>query len=159
MQFHDYREKSIPLESRAIQKIHGKRSITELQRPKGMDLRLAALVGIGGAIGAVARYALQQWLPADSLPWGTITANLVGSLLLGVLLGAVAAGATIGDDVVLLFGTGVLGAFTTMSAFAVDSIRLAESDASSTLIMITTTILGSIALAWLGWRFSTSIIA
>ena len=59
----------------------------------------------------------------------------------------------------LLFGTGVLGAFTTMSAFAVDSIRLAESNASSTLIMITTTILGSIALAWLGWRFSTSIIA
>ena len=72
---------SIPLESRAIQKIHGKRSITELQRQKGMDLRLAALVGIGGAIGAVARYALQQWLPADTLPWGTITANLVGYVL------------------------------------------------------------------------------
>ena len=77
-----------------------------------------------------------------------MTANLVGSLLLGILLGAVAAGATVGDEVVLLFGTGLLGAFTTMSAFAVDSIRLAENNPSSTLIMITTTILGSIA--WLG---------
>ena len=50
-----------------------------------------------------------------------------------------------------LFGTGLLGAFTTMSAFAVDSIRLAENNPSSTLIMITTTILGSIAfgLVWL----------
>ena len=124
-----------------------------------MDLRLVALVAAGGAIGAVARYALQQWLPSDSLPWGTMTANLVGSLLLGILLGAVVAGATVGDEVVLLFGTGLLGAFTTMSAFAVDSIRLAENNPSSTLIMITTTILGSIALAWIGWRFSTSIIA
>ena len=124
-----------------------------------MDLRLVALVAAGGAIGAVARYALQQWLPSDSLPWGTMTANLVGSLLLGILLGAVAAGATVGDEVILLFGTGLLGAFTTMSAFAVDSIRLAENNPSSTLIMITTTILGSIALAWIGWRFSTSIIA
>ena len=128
-------------------------------RNKGMDLRLVALVAAGGAIGAVARYILQQWLPSDSLPWGTMTANLVGSLFLGILLGAVAAGATIGDEAVLLFGTGVLGAFTTMSAFAVDSIRLAETDASSTFIMITTTILGSITLAWLGWRFSISIIA
>jgi CrcB protein len=88
-----------------------------------------------------------------------MTANLVGSLLLGILLGAVAAGATVGDEAVLLFGTGVLGAFTTMSAFAVDSIRLAETDVSSTFIMITTTILGSITLAWLGWRFSISVIA
>ena len=70
-----------------------------------------------------------------------------------------AAGATVSDEVVLLFGTGVLGAFTTMSAFAVDTIRLAETNTSSTAIMIVTTILGSIALAWLGWRFSTSIIA
>ena len=128
-------------------------------RDSDMDLRLVTLVAAGGAIGAVARYALQQWLPSDSLPWGTMTANLVGSLLLGILLGAVAAGVTVSDEVVLLFGTGVLGAFTTMSAFAVDSIRLAENNPSSTLIMITTTILGSITLAWLGWRFSTSIIA
>ena len=88
-----------------------------------------------------------------------MTVNLVGSLLLGILLGAVAAGVTVGDEVVLLVGTGVLGAFTTMSAFAVDSVRLAETNPSSTLIMITTTVLGSITLAWLGWRFSTSIIA
>ena len=126
---------------------------------KGMDLRLVALVAAGGAIGAVARYALQQWLPSDTLPWGTMTANLAGSLLLGLLLGAAAAGATVSDETILLFGTGLLGAFTTMSAFAVDTIRLAETSPSSTVTMITTTILGSIALAWIGWRISASIIA
>ena len=123
-----------------------------------MDLRLAAIVAAGGAIGAVARYALQQWLPADTMPWGTMTANLAGSLLLGLLLGAAAAGAAVSDEMILLFGTGVLGAFTTMSAFAVDTIRLAESSPATTATMVVTTILGSVALAWVGWRLATATI-
>ena len=123
-----------------------------------MDIRLVTLVATGGAIGAVARYALQQWLPADSLPWGTMVANLSGSLLLGLLLGAVAAGATISEEAVLFFGTGVLGAFTTMSAFAIDTIRMVETNPSSTAIMVTTTLIGSISLAWIGWRISITYI-
>ena len=124
-----------------------------------MDIRLVTLVATGGAIGAVARYALQQWLPADSLPWGTMVANLSGSLLLGLLLGAVAAGATVSEEAVLLFGTGVLGAFTTMSAFAIDTIRMVETNPSSTAIMVTTTLIGSISLAWIGWRISITYIS
>ena len=123
-----------------------------------MDIRLVTIVATGGAIGAVARYALQQWLPADSLPWGTMVANLSGSLLLGLLLGAVAAGATVSEEAVLLFGTGVLGAFTTMSAFAIDTIRMVETNPSSTAIMVTTTLIGSISLAWIGWRISITYI-
>ena len=122
-----------------------------------MDIRLVTLVATGGAIGAVARYALQQWLPSDSLPWGTMVANLSGSLLLGLLLGAVAAGATVSEEAVLLFGTGLLGAFTTMSAFAVDTIRMVETNPSST-IMVTTTLIGTISLAWIGWRISIAYI-
>ena len=124
-----------------------------------MDIRLVTLVATGGAIGAVARYALQQWLPADSLPWGTMVANLSGSLLLGLLLGAVAAGATMSEEAVLLFGTGVLGAFTTMSAFAIDTIRMVETNPSSTAFMVTTTLIGSISLAWIGWRISITYIS
>ena len=123
-----------------------------------MDIRLVTLVATGGAIGAVARYALQQWLPSDSLPWGTMVANLSGSLLLGLLLGAVAAGATVSEEAVLLFGTGLLGAFTTMSAFAVDTIRMVETNPSSTAIMVTTTLIGTISFAWIGWRISIAYI-
>lgn len=123
-----------------------------------MDIRLVTLVATGGAIGAVARYAIQQWLPADSLPWGTMVANLSGSLLLGLLLGALAAGATVSEEAVLLFGTGVLGAFTTMSAFAIDTIRMVETNPSSTAIMVTTTLIGSISLAWIGWRISFACV-
>ena len=123
-----------------------------------MDIRLVTLVATGGAIGAVARYALQQWLPSDSLPWGTMVANLSGSLLLGLLLGAVAAGATVSEEAVLLFGTGLLGAFPTMSAFAVDTIRMVETNPSSTAIMVTTTLIGTISLAWIGWPISIAYI-
>ncbi len=123
-----------------------------------MDIRLVTLVATGGAIGAVARYAIQQWLPGDSLPWGTMVANLSGSLLLGLLLGALAAGATVSEEAVLLFGTGVLGAFTTMSAFAIDTIRMVETNPSSTAIMVTTTLIGSISLAWIGWRISIACV-
>ena len=117
-----------------------------------MDLRLLSLVAAGGAIGAAARYALQQSIPSDTLPLGTMTANLLGSLILGVFLGAVAAGASVSEDSILLFSTGILGAFTTMSTFAVDTIRLADTSTTNSFTMVIITVLGSISLAWFGWR-------
>ena len=124
-----------------------------------MDLRLLALVAAGGAIGAAARYALQQSIPSDTLPLGTMTANLLGSLILGILLGAVAAGAEVSEETILLFGTGILGAFTTMSTFAVDTIRLADTSTSNTFTMFIITIFGSITLAWFGWRAAAYILS
>ena len=124
-----------------------------------MDLRLLALVAAGGAIGAAARYALQQSIPSDTLPLGTMTANLLGSLILGILLGAVAAGVEVSEETILLFGTGILGAFTTMSTFAVDTIRLADTSTSNTFTMFIITIFGSITLAWVGWRAAAYILS
>tara|TARA_B100001113_G_C20723380_1_gene454701 strand:- start:184 stop:558 length:375 start_codon:yes stop_codon:yes gene_type:complete len=124
-----------------------------------MDLRLLALVAAGGAIGAAARYALQQSIPSDTLPLGTMTANLLGSLILGILLGAVAAGVEVSEETMLLFGTGILGAFTTMSTFAVDTIRLADTSTSNTFTMFIITIFGSITLAWFGWRAAAYILS
>ena len=86
---------------------------------------LIALVGIGGAVGTAARYGLAQWLPAGSgFPRGTLIANLVGALVLGVLLEALARG---GPDVGarrrarLLLGTGFCGGLTTYSTLAVET--------------------------------------
>ena len=71
------------------------------------------LVGIGGFFGAIARYSISKFLNSKSkfsIPMGTLTVNLLGSFLLGILIGAKA-------DVMLLLllGTGFLGAFTTFS--------------------------------------------
>ena len=124
-----------------------------------MDGRLMLLVGIGGAIGAILRYIISDIMPSEGLPYGTITVNLIGSLLLGFMFGAIAADALISQDNLLLFGTGILGAFTTMSAFAMETVNLSENEVSTAMIYVTLTIIGSIGLAWSGYKIGIEIFS
>tara|TARA_B100001142_G_scaffold316792_1_gene356982 strand:- start:606 stop:980 length:375 start_codon:yes stop_codon:yes gene_type:complete len=124
-----------------------------------MDGRLVLLVGLGGAIGSILRYLITEIIPSNQMPYGTITVNLLGSMLLGIMFGAIAADAIINQDYVLLFGTGLLGAFTTMSAFAMDTITLTEDEISTTLIYIVITIVGSLGLAWTGYKIGFSLFS
>ncbi|MEU8247769.1 fluoride efflux transporter CrcB [Nonomuraea sp. NPDC048916] len=90
------------------------------------------LVFAGGAIGAPARYLLDRYVQRHRrgvFPWGTLTVNVLGSLVLGLLLGA-SAGAGLPDQVVLLVGTGVCGALTTFSTFGFETVRLLEEGAT-----------------------------
>ena len=86
-----------------------------------MDAKLLVLVALGGAAGAVLRYIIQSMVEPDSAPYATLGVNLVGSLLLGVLFGVIAAGTVVSEGSMILIGTGLLGAFTTMSTFAMES--------------------------------------
>ena len=122
-----------------------------------MDTKLLALVAIGGAVGAVLRYVLQPVSGPDSEPYATLAINLVGSLMLGVLFGVIAAGTVMSEGSVVLLGTGILGAFTTMSTFAMDSVRLSEDSAGTAAAYVTMSIAGSLILAWLGYRAALSI--
>jgi fluoride exporter len=86
-----------------------------------------AAVGVGGAAGTLARYGTGL-LGADAL-WPTVTVNLVGAFLLGLLLEAYAHRPTPrGDRLRLLLGTGFLGGFTTYSAFALQVTTLIDGD-------------------------------
>ncbi|RKT77890.1 CrcB protein [Terracoccus luteus] len=86
------------------------------------------LVLAGGTAGTLARYGVEQSLPAgEGMPWGTLTVNLTGALVLGLFLGAMAArGAETPARRAtrLALGTGVLGGYTTYSTFAVETDRL-----------------------------------
>jgi len=84
-----------------------------------MALVSALAVGIGGAAGAVCRYTVGELLEPRALD--TLVVNVIGSLLLGLLLGASVANLTL-----LALGVGFCGAFTTFSSFAVSTIRFAE---------------------------------
>ncbi|ACZ88218.1 fluoride efflux transporter CrcB [Streptosporangium roseum] len=89
------------------------------------------LVLLGGAVGAPLRYLTDRAVQArhDTVfPWGTFTVNVAGSMILGVLTGAVLAGA-VGDAAQLLLGTGLCGALTTYSTFSYETLRLAETGA------------------------------
>ena len=91
-------------------------------------------VALGGAAGAALRYhvgrAMTQWLGAPimgAFPFATLAVNAVGSLLMGVLAGwLVRSGADTSEQTRLLLGAGVLGGFTTFSAFSLEMVMLIE---------------------------------
>ncbi|MEE4419254.1 fluoride efflux transporter CrcB [Streptomyces bugieae] len=89
------------------------------------------LVIAGAVVGAPLRYLTDRAVQArhDTLfPWGTFTINVIGSLILGLLTGAIAAGAA-SSRMQLLIGTGFCGALTTYSTFSYETLRLAEDGA------------------------------
>jgi len=77
------------------------------------------LVGVGGVVGALGRYALGEWVERPLID--TLAVNLFGSFLLGVLVAA-----PVGTSLLLFLGTGFCGAFTTFSSFAFETVRLGE---------------------------------
>lgn len=97
-------------------------------RPVHLRAKYVALVFCGGTLGTLARYGLEVVLPApDGLPLPTLLINLSGAFLLGVLLEALLRrGPETGRlrVVRLSAGTGFLGAFTTYSTFALESVQL-----------------------------------
>jgi CrcB protein len=89
------------------------------------------LVGFGGAIGSMARYgvglAAVRVAPGASWPWATLTVNIVGGLLMGLLVGWMAQRAGAGhENIRVLAGVGVLGGFTTFSAFSLETALMIE---------------------------------
>ena len=89
-------------------------------------LRDGVLVGIGGFFGALGRFLLSGWIGAraERFPAGTLAVNVIGSLAIGFLAGALAGRILSGGAVRLLVMAGFLGAFTTFSAFSYESVQL-----------------------------------
>lgn len=105
----------------------------------------AYLLGTGGAIGAVLRYAVSESLPADRFPWATLVVNVVGSFVLGL----VALGGT-GEGVMLFVGVGACGSFTTFSSFSFATVDFWEQGRhwTSTLHVVGNLVCGLAAISF-----------
>lgn len=112
---------------------------------------LAAVAG--GAIGATARYAIDAGAErlGIALPWATLSVNVVGCALMGLLVAYVLAHPSRHPLWRPFLGVGVLGGFTTFSAFAGDAVVLADEGAwAASAAYIVATLAGGLLALWLG---------
>ncbi|KGL61869.1 fluoride efflux transporter CrcB [Polaribacter sp. Hel1_85] len=86
-------------------------------------MKQLVFVFIGGGFGSILRYIVGKWLnnTENGIPYGTFAANILGSLLIGVILGYAAKNEAISQNHTLLLATGFCGGFTTFSTFAYEN--------------------------------------
>jgi fluoride exporter len=98
---------------------------------KAASMKSILLVMAGGGVGAALRFQLGRLVPvgADGWPLGTFAANVVGGLAMGMLAAWLARAGAMGENMRLLLGVGLLGGFTTFSAFSLDMMVMIERGA------------------------------
>lgn len=120
------------------------------------------LVALGGAIGASLRHLTGQFmmrLAGPNFPYGTITVNIVGSFVMGLFVAWLSrrAGGT-SSELRLFFATGLLGGFTTFSAFSLDVATLWERGAEMTAaIYLLASVILSVAALFAGLWLARSL--
>ena len=118
-------------------------------------------VALGGAIGSVARYltnvAVMRGI-GPGFPWGTVIVNVVGSFLMGVLVVWLAEKGALRHAPLLM--TGLLGGFTTFSAFSLDAVTLWERGAvGPALVYVLGSVLVSLAALFAGMALTRGMVA
>ena len=89
------------------------------------------IVGLGGAVGSMLRYAVQKFFQAQTaaaFPTGTLLVNIAGCFLIGILWSLVSRSLTWNDEMKLLLMTGFCGGFTTFSAFSLENFHLIRNN-------------------------------
>jgi len=113
----------------------------------------AALVFAGGGAGAVARWLVSSWLQrySELFPLGTLAVNVLGSLLLGFIMGAALAYGVFTRWQRLLLATGFAGGFTTFSTFSLETLHLMEQGIFiRAFLNIILSVVLCIGAAWMG---------
>ncbi len=119
-----------------------------------MNLSAFVAVGAGAACGAWLRWGLGVWLNPlfAAIPLGTLVANLVGGLLMGVALAVVQGWPALSPALKLLLTTGLLGGLTTFSTFSAESFHLAQRAAWGWFgVHLGAHVAGSVLMTWVGY--------
>lgn len=135
------------------------RSAHAIPRPMGTVFAIA----LGGALGAVGRYALSgqitSWI-GPGFPWGILVVNLVGCFIMGVLAELGALTLNLSPEMRAFLTTGILGGFTTFSAFALDSaVMIERGDWVAATGYVAASVIGSIGALFVGLAVARGLVS
>ncbi|WP_276118523.1 fluoride efflux transporter CrcB [Pararhizobium qamdonense] len=120
------------------------------------------LVAAGGAVGSVLRYLVGLWTLRSfgpAFPWGTLTVNITGSFLIGVLAEAIARKFGASAEMRVFLITGILGGYTTFSAFSLDAMTLLErGEPVTALIYVASSVLLSAFAVFAGLALMRAMV-
>jgi CrcB protein len=121
------------------------------------------IVCLGGALGSGARYLVSSWFAntiGSGFPWGTLAVNTIGSFLIAMILHLAGSSGAIGPEARLFLATGVMGGFTTYSAFNYESTELFRDGSwNFGVAYIALTVLGCMVAGLLGMIVARDLIA
>ena len=120
-------------------------------------MKQLVLVFVGGGFGSILRFIIGKHLnsPESGIPYGTFAANILGSLLIGIILGLAAKNDTLTSNQTLLLATGFCGGFTTFSTFAYENHVLLKSGDFTSFALYT---IGSFIIGFLAVFFGMFLV-
>lgn len=126
-------------------------------------MKLLLLAASGGALGAGARHLVNvgfgPWAD-DGFPWATLTVNVIGCLLMGLVIETLALRFDASPELRTLLATGILGGFTTFSAFSMDFAHLAQrGDLGQGVVYATASVVLSIAAVFAGLAMARAALS
>ncbi|EDP57862.1 fluoride efflux transporter CrcB [Vibrio sp. AND4] len=120
------------------------------------QLSVLGFIALGGAFGACSRYLISEFcvmLLGRGFPYGTLTVNVIGSFIMGLLIAAFETELMVTDPWRQIIGLGFLGALTTFSTFSMDNVLLMQQGAFFKMgLNVLLNVVLSISAAWIGFQ-------
>src|SRR5687768_4002295 len=115
-------------------------------------LKNLLLVGLGGGLGSMLRYAAYLLVDAKSYPWATLTINIIGCFIIGIILAISLKDESFSNNWKLFLATGICGGFTTFSAFSAENMAMLQNGKTAiAAIYIAVSVVLGIAASFLGF--------
>tara|TARA_B100001057_G_scaffold226781_1_gene227123 strand:- start:7727 stop:8098 length:372 start_codon:yes stop_codon:yes gene_type:complete len=122
-------------------------------------MREFLLVFIGGGLGSALRFMFNRLMPNGSFPYSTLTVNMIGSFLIGVIIGYLISNNMLKSDYYYFLIIGICGGLTTFSAFSLENLNLLKSnDIINSILYILISVFFCIVLAYVGFTLINKIL-